>query len=59
MANLELAVNWLKNTVDARLRMHVGKTGRFDPGPLEFYSDPSGLSRFLEEHQPDFDGLFF
>ncbi|RWX47195.1 ATPase family associated with various cellular activities (AAA) [Candidatus Electrothrix aarhusensis] len=53
-ANLQLALNWLKEVISGRLRMHLGQSETFEVSPLNLSSEPSSLSAFLEHYDPDF-----
>ncbi len=54
-ANLQLALNWLKEVISGRLRMHLDQSETFEVSPLNLSSESSSLSAFLEHYNPDFE----
>ncbi|MCI5211496.1 MAG: ATP-binding protein, partial [Candidatus Electrothrix sp. ATG2] len=54
-ANLQIVLDWLRDVINGRLRLHLGQSETFEVDPLNLYSEPSSLSAFLEQHGPDFE----
>lgn len=52
VANLQLAIDWLKHIVTGCLRMQFGQAEGFEVSPLNFYSGNSWLANFIEHHNP-------
>lgn len=50
--NLELALDWLAQVVAGYLAVRFEKAERFEPPPLEFYSEDSPLEMFLKSQDP-------
>jgi hypothetical protein len=53
--SLEQALEWLKNALDERLRMHFGQAESFELQPLNFYAENSWLTQLIAEHNPNFE----
>jgi Cdc6-like AAA superfamily ATPase len=54
-ANLEQALEWLKNALNERLRVHFGQAESFELQPLNFNAEISWLTQFTAEHNPRFE----
>ncbi len=54
-ANLQIALDWLKAVISGRLRLHLGQSKTFEVSQLSLHSEPSILSAFLEQHDPNFE----
>jgi AAA+ superfamily predicted ATPase len=54
-ANLQLALDWLRNVLVGRLNIHLGRAKNFEVGPLEFHNADFGLAKFLETHNPSLE----
>ncbi|WAK03974.1 ATP-binding protein [Methylobacter sp. YRD-M1] len=55
VASLGPALEWLKNALNERLRVHFGQAESFELQPLNFYAENSWLARFIAEHNPCFE----
>lgn len=55
--NLQLGLEFLKNTVTVSLQVHFGNTENFEAAPLtlRFSSEPSWLADFVKCHNPGFE----
>lgn len=51
-ANLGQALEWLKNALNERLRVHFGQAESFELQPLNFYAENSWLPQFIASHNP-------
>ncbi|MBV5304448.1 MAG: ATP-binding protein [Chlorobium sp.] len=53
--NLQLILDWLKNSVSSSLRVYLGQIQSLDRSPLSFFSDNSWLAGFMEGHNPCYE----
>jgi len=53
VANLMLAVDWLRSFFEDCLRTRLGQTDNFEVHPLRFYQDDSWLAGFIDRYNPD------
>ena len=53
--NLQLILDWLRNSVSSSLRVYLGQIESLDRSPLSFFSDNSWLSGFMELHEPCYE----
>ncbi len=53
--NLQLALDWLKAVINARLRLHLGQAETFEVSQLNLSGEASSLSAFLEHYKPTFE----
>lgn len=53
--NLEVSLGWLKNVVDECLKMRFGQSEGFETIPLNFYTESSWLTIFLDQYDPSFE----
>ena len=53
--NLQLILDWLKNSVSSSLRVYLGQIQSLDRSPLSFFSDNSWLAGFMECHNPSYE----
>lgn len=54
-ANLQLALDWLKNLIGGCLKLHFKQTESVEFSPLNLYSGESPLAAFMEQHQPSME----
>ncbi len=54
-ANLELALDWLKELIGGCLKLHLKQAENVEFSPLNLYSDASSLAAFMEQHQPSME----
>ncbi|WP_036249028.1 ATP-binding protein [Methylobacter sp. BBA5.1] len=55
IANLQIAINWLRDIVSGCLNVYFGTTERFEKKPLNFYDESSWLGTFIEHHNPEYE----
>ncbi len=53
--NLRLALEWLKQIVDRRLQIQLGKAEDFEVSMLNFSDEDNWLAEFIRRHNPDFE----
>jgi AAA+ superfamily predicted ATPase len=55
IANLQIAITWLRDIVSGCLNVYLGTTERFEKKPLNFYDESSWLGTFIEHHNPEYE----
>ena len=55
VANLKLALDWLRNFIEDCLRKRMGQADNFEVPPLRYYQNDPSLAGFIERHEPDAD----
>jgi len=58
-ANLQLALDWLRDIIVGSLQVCLGKAEGFEVMPLKFFSEDSFLSNFIERQDPSYEEFVF
>lgn len=55
IANLQIAIAWLKDIIKGCLNVYFGTTKRFERKPLNFYNESSWLGIFIEHNSLEYE----
>ncbi|MDN3514417.1 MAG: ATP-binding protein [Candidatus Brocadia sp.] len=54
-SNIQLALDWLRDTISCRMKLRLGRGEIYDIGPFECPREDSGLAKFIATYQPSFE----
>lgn len=53
--NLQIAQDWLRNIIAGSLQLHTRQSDSFEVSLLDFFKTETGLSRFIEQFNPNYE----
>ena len=53
--NLQIAQDWLRDIVTGSLQLHTRQSDSFEVSLLDFFKTETGLSRFIEQFNPNYE----
>jgi len=53
--NLQMAQDWLRNIIAGSLQLHTRQSDSFEVSLLDFFKTETGLSRFIEQFNPNYE----
>jgi len=53
--NLQIAQDWLRNIIAGSLQLHTRQSDSFEVSLLDFYKTETGLSKFIEQFNPNYE----
>lgn len=53
--NLQIAQDWLRNIIAGSLQLHTRQSESFEVSLLDFYKSETGLSKFIEQFNPNYE----